>query len=473
MPEGYAIRDCDSTNGTLIKGIRISKAFLAYGTEFQLGSTLLVFCRLNATPERGAVRAAAHGKSHDGSLAVQKFTSHGIGYSLAEWSDVRHVFAAAVPQRGTTLRAQADDALRTIETVTGVHGTRGAIVHQAVFVADPSMIDECRRIIHEFYGKHLPATSYIPQAPCAGKLLAIEAIGLGCGRATVKIERHNEQLVIARHNGITWAHAAPTLARTDTGSAYDQGQAALRALQSLLAGAHLRMDQVIRTWLYQGGIVADEGASQRYKELNRARTDYFAGIHFLRNLLPPGHAMPAYPASTGIGAEGRNLDISAIALATDRTDVVAVPLENPRQTAAYSYAANYSPKSPKFARAVALACGDYAMIFVSGTASIVNSETLHVGDVVAQTQETIENIAALIGEENLARHGLPGMGANLAGLGFARVYIKRKHDYDLVRAVCEQRLGELPMVFAIADICRPELLVEIEGVALSRKVLSP
>ena len=76
--------------------------------------------------------------------------------------------------------------------------------------------------------------------------------------------------------------------------------------------------------------------------------------------------------------------MSAIALATDRKDIIAVPLENPRQTSAYEYATRYGPESPKFSRAIALSCGDYATIFISGTASITGSQTQHAGDIAAQ-----------------------------------------------------------------------------------------
>ena len=81
-----------------------------------------------------------------------------------------------------------------------------------------------------------------------------------------------------------------------------------------------------------------------------------------------------YPASTGIGTEGRDIMISAIALATERDDIVAVPLENPRQTSAYDYSAVYGRESPKFSRAMAVSCGKYATIFISGTASITDSQ---------------------------------------------------------------------------------------------------
>ena len=49
-----------------------------------------------------------------------------------------------------------------------------------------------------------------------------------------------------------------------------------------------------------------------------------------------------------------------------------------------------------------------------------------------------------------------------------RVYLKRPEDLAKCRAICERRFGSVPAIYAVADICRPELLVEIEGVAFSR-----
>jgi hypothetical protein len=59
----------------------------------------------------------------------------------------------------------------------------------------------------------------------------------------------------------------------------------------------------------------------------------------------------------------------------------------------------------------------------------------------------------------------------LDDLAFIRVYIKHQDDYAKCRAVCEERLGELPTIYAIADVCRPDLLVEIEAVAFSANCL--
>jgi enamine deaminase RidA (YjgF/YER057c/UK114 family) len=399
---------------------------------------------------------------------IRKLSQSGVGYSIVDLSDVRHVFAAATPNAGSTFDQQADDALRTIAAVSHEECMRGSIVHQAVFLADMGRLARCRQIMRDFYGPELPATSYIPQPPCGGKMLAIEALGVGQGRGEVQIQRVSEELVVARHHGIAWVHGTKTAAAEEDRPVYERSLGALRDLCKTFGSANARFDQVVRTWFYLGGIAGNDGPAQRYQELNRARTDFFRDVHFLNGRAPAGQNGRPYPASTGIGTAGRGLVLSAIALVSDRSDIRALPLENPRQTAAYDYAASYSPQSPKFSRAMVLSCGAYTTIFISGTASITHSQTRHPGDAVKQTGETLDNIAALIAEENLRRHGLPGLGTSLASLGFARVYIKRPEDYIVVRAVCEQRLGTLPTIYAIADICRPELLVEIEGVAFSR-----
>ncbi|GAB6166734.1 hypothetical protein JCM19992_27340 [Thermostilla marina] len=404
---------------------------------------------------------------------IRKICDDGVGYSVVGLNDVRHVFAAAVPRRGETLHEQAQDALKTIESVIREEGTVGSIVHQAVFLADISQMDECRRIMRDFYGDDLPATTYIPQKPCEGKLLAIEALGVGRRKGDVAIQRISEQLVRAEHNGIAWVHCANVRPQIDSPEVYDRSLDAFARMRDLLASVDVRFDQVIRTWLYLGGIVEGEGDKQRYKELNRARTDFFQGIRFMADRLVKKDVGCVYPASTGIGADDREIAMSCIALATDRSDIVAMPLENPRQTAAFEYGAFYSPKSPKFSRAVALSCGNYATILISGTASITNSETQHIGDVEAQTHETLDNIAALIGEPNLARHGLPQLGTTLENLALVRVYVKRQEDFEKTRAVCQARLGDVPTIYAIADVCRDDLLVEIEGMAFSQRGGAP
>ena len=405
---------------------------------------------------------------------IRKESSDGIGYSVVELNDVRHVFASASPRQGEDLHEQAADALNTIESVIQEEGTRGSIVKQAVFLKNLEQRKICHQIMKDFYGDELPATSYIQQPPCEGKLLTIEALGVGRGQGEVEIERFSERMVVTRHDGIDWVHLANIFPETSATSVYDRSMDILQLSAKGLNARGFRYNQIIRTWLYLGDIVGPEstvgGETQRYKELNRARTDFYGDLTFGDNRTPPGVDRAIYPASTGIGTEGKDVMMSAIAMVTDRDDITLLPLENPQQTSAFDYGQEYSPESPKFARAMAITNGDIASTFVSGTASITESETRFIGDVEGQTRQTLENIAELIGEDNFRQHGAAGLGATLDDLALVRVYIKNQEDYAKTRAVCEGRLGELPIVYAVADICRPELLVEIEGIAFSGQV---
>jgi enamine deaminase RidA (YjgF/YER057c/UK114 family) len=156
-----------------------------------------------------------------------------------------------------------------------------------------------------------------------------------------------------------------------------------------------------------------------------------------------------------------------MALESNRHDVFVMPMENPQQTSAYDYRAKYSPQSPKFSRAMAVVQGSFVTTLVSGTASIVNARSCHIGDVVRQTEQTIENIEHLINRDNFARHGMAGNGATLKDIAKVRVWVKRPDDYEPCRGVCERLLPRVPAMYLQADVCRPDLLVEIEAVAFS------
>ncbi len=399
---------------------------------------------------------------------IRTVTNAGIGYSVVELNDVRHVFAAAVPRKAGDVAVETGDALRTIQAVIDEEGIRGSIVKQAVFFRDAADLGACQEVINAFYGPDLPATAYIHQAPCAGKRVAIEALGVGRGRGEVAIERYSQHLAVASHNDIAFVHVAGIAPAPAAAGVYEQSLRCFREMERCLQQAGAGFHQVIRTWLYLGDIVGPDGETQRYKELNRARADFFREVCFIAGQCGSA-ARPGFPASTGIGACGRDVLMSCLALKTERKDVRVVPLENPCQTSAFQYSAVYSPESPRFSRAMALAAGRAATIFVSGTAAITASESRHHGDVAAQTHQTLDNIEALIAEENLVRHDLPGLGATLGDLALVRVYIKRQEDFEATYAACRERLGEVPTIYAVADVCRDELLVEIEAIAVSNR----
>lgn len=169
------------------------------------------------------------------------------------------------------------------------------------------------------------------------------------------------------------------------------------------------------------------------------------------------------PTASAVGVDGarcRALTIHALAAAEG-----GAPVENPRQIPAYSYSRRYGPLPPCFARATRVDQSGAPRLLIGGTASIVGEESQHERDARRQTIETIDNLARLVAHARDAA-GLAPVDDPLTALTDLRVYIVRAEDSG---PVCEHLAARLPanvrLEIAQADLCRRELLVEIEGVA--------
>lgn len=230
---------------------------------------------------------------------------------------------------------------------------------------------------------------------------------------------------------------------------------AFAAFDRLLKKSGVPLHAVIRQWNYMENILGTEDDLQRYQEFNNVRTAYYAD-HFQQN---------GYPAATGIGTNRGGIIIEF--LAVNSREAISLPLDNPRQTAAHDYSEQVlvgracSPKStPKFERARYLELFGQKQVFISGTASILGEKTIGKGDPAKQTGTTIENMLQLYSGETLS--AVTGISHEPA-YGHARVYIKNRKDFPVIKKVFKQYYGNLPVVYILADICRDDLLVEIEG----------
>ena len=444
-------------NSTIVNQVRLG----VHGAETGTTQSRGYYCQAPAP-------TAAGGQHENDMQMIRKVSTKHAAYSVAQQDDTTRVFVAAEPESGDDTRRQTLDALRTIRSIMRDEASLGAVVQQTVFLHSADDLAACRETIETFYGDQLPATTYIHQSPCSQKLVSIEAIGVGREAGDLTVERHSGRAVVTRYAGLAWAHVANVQPDTTAAGTYQRACSMFHQATETLAECGFHYGQIIRTWLYLGDIVGQEEGVQRYFELNRARADFHAGVSFAAGLSTTAGGGPGFPGSTGIGMGGRAMVMSGIALATARDDVRVVPLENPSQTSAFSYGRRYGPESPQFARGLTVVHGDCALTFISGTASITGSETRFVGDVHGQTEQTLDNIAALISPDNMRRHGMPGLGATLDDLAVARVYVKYAEDAQAVQTVCRARMGQLPMNCAVADVCRPELLVEVEGIAFSR-----
>jgi chorismate lyase/3-hydroxybenzoate synthase len=220
----------------------------------------------------------------------------------------------------------------------------------------------------------------------------------------------------------------------------------------------------VRFWNHIPGIGEETGGGlDRYRVFNKGRkaalARWIGESAFERRL----------PAATGVGHEGDDLVVHCLACAAE-----GQPLENPRQRPAYRYSARYGPTSPSFARATRLTLGrgGRQTLLVGGTASVCGEDTAHIADLDAQFDETVENLRALLAAAQGAggaaddRSCADEPACELERFTSVRIYYRRAEDESHVRA---RSLALFPRAQVIelmrADICRPELLVEIEGQA--------
>jgi chorismate lyase/3-hydroxybenzoate synthase len=219
----------------------------------------------------------------------------------------------------------------------------------------------------------------------------------------------------------------------------------------------------LRIWNYVPEIrrPSDEGFS-RYEVFNEGRKQGY--VEWYGESDRSGRV-----PSAGVGHRGEAFVLHALACSRPAT-----PVENPRQRPAYRYSTRYGPAAPCFSRGSRLAGGLPSMRWpalgvVAGTASIVGEDSRHFGDVEAQLRETCLNLA-VVGAK-LAGGALPerleddAAAAALALYRELRVYVVHEGDASDVASELRERLPGLARLdFVAADLCRPELLVEAEGI---------
>jgi chorismate lyase / 3-hydroxybenzoate synthase len=205
-----------------------------------------------------------------------------------------------------------------------------------------------------------------------------------------------------------------------------------------------------RAWNYMPNITEVTHGLERYQQFNAGRQLGFADS--------ARTATGNVPAACALGVRGGPLSVAFLAGRSP-----TLPIENPRQVSAYHYPKQYGPQSPTFSRASLAQLHKQELLLLSGTASIVGHETVHVGDVKNQTLEILTNIQAVLSQANL--HSKSADGYRLQDLNM-RVYVRHAKDADLIRSVLNERIGtDHQALYLHADICRADLDVEIEGIA--------
>ncbi len=256
-------------------------------------------------------------------------------------------------------------------------------------------------------------------------------------RSQTRVRRENRPgLLLATSEGYCFGMirqpvAAPGGARPPLA---DAAQAAYARMLSAIRGAGC--PNLLRIANFVPHITRIEAAEERYRSFNAGRQEALAAF---------GYDPVQAPAACGLGRTGDDLLVWFLAGREPGRNI-----DNPRQVSPRLYPERYGTRRPAFARATVAA----GLLMVSGTASIVGHESLHAGDVLAQTDETIRNLDAL----------LTGVGVDLGRDALRlKVYLRHAADRDPVT----HRLAEAgfppPDAILQSEICRPELDIEIEA----------
>ncbi len=233
-----------------------------------------------------------------------------------------------------------------------------------------------------------------------------------------------------------------------TGRLEEPVEAAYRSLLQLSGGRH-----VYRVWNFIPGINQVRGGLECYRQFNIGRWSAFESAY--------GRDLRSFmPAATAVGMEG---DKAAVIFLAGREGPDY--FENPAQIPAYHYPADYGPRPPGFARAVQVRHAGSTLALLSGTASIEGHRSIGEGDWELQFRTTQHNIEIMLGRlhARAAWRQDRWQSGDIVDARF-KCYLRHAKSLPLVREWVQESCGDdSHFTYLLADICRADLDIEIEG----------
>lgn len=328
------------------------------------------------------------------------------------------------------------------------------VVFRLVFFGNPAdngeyvvQRDELRIAVLSFFGSNCPAFSYVAQPPLNGGLVMEVLCYMPDENDRISFKKYNDSSYVLLENAdgrFLYSGGWQGDLSADIGV---QSREVFQRIGGLLAAEEFAVDSIVRQWNYIERITVHEAGRQHYQMFNNARGEFYAS----------GQWVNGYPAATGIGSRCGGVLVDFDAVKFKNTICFCTSIDNKLQVAAHAYSDNVLKEggsekaSPKFERAKSLNFDQQRIVYVSGTASIRGEESLGVGSIERQTKITLENISLLT--DNMP-------------MSSARVYLKHREDYEVVKHCFALREKNVAVLFVEADVCRDELLIEIEGIVV-------
>ncbi|MCC8132346.1 MAG: endoribonuclease L-PSP [Tannerellaceae bacterium] len=335
---------------------------------------------------------------------------------------------------------------------------QGAVLRLAFFGMPPDNEEYLLRRellkekVREKFGDQLPALSYVSQPPLHTSLI-MEA-------HLLQNWDHTDHLYCRCLDGLSYVIWENPYGRFLYAGGFQtdilqwtiekQSAEVFNRIGKLLHEENFPVHSIVRQWNYIERITDFEGENQHYQSFNNARSDFYTG-----DLWPQG-----YPAATGIGTNLGGILVDLDAAVFTSPEGFVTPIDNKLQVAAHAYSgqvlaeAQHKKATPKFERAKSITAGSDRLVYISGTAAIRGEESLTGVGLDRQLHITMENIAQLTGN---------------AEIRMLRVYLKEKKNYSRSKKLMESYGFSIPVSYMWADVCRDELLIEIEGIAIEKK----
>lgn len=308
---------------------------------------------------------------------------------------------------------------------------------------------ELHNIVKDYFGTQSPLVSFIAQKSSSDTLIAEVTYLVD---TDARITHHSRYKVLER--GATKELMTEGIIPADiTASTFEQAREIFIAIEDILTSEGFRISDIYRQWNYIEDITITTEGSQNYQEFNDARSLFYSKTKWSNG----------YPAATGIGTSRGGIMIELYAI--KGSTAANKPIDNPLQVAAHNYSQEVlegkvmkelaERTTPKFERARILG----NTIYISGTAAIKGERSTDSDDTVSQADTTMQIMNNLISKENIPTP------CNGAKYDLLRIYVKHEDAIPAVKEYMNAHYPATPKHYLVSDICRPELLIEIEGIA--------
>ena len=352
------------------------------------------------------------------------------------------LYLTVAPPEGDSLPSQAHDLYLAVRDLLAAAGAR--IFSERVFATEEAMpvVEAERRAALGKLDDAVRPTKVVVSPGMAGPFAGVQVHAISADMLPrplrgpeVDSPAFGRELRLGRDRWLTVSGMGPS----GDGAPGEQARSMFEAVGRFLRQAGADMRSVVRTWLWLRDIC------DWYGDFNAARTDFFEREGLIRR----GDGPPRLPASTGIGlgcASGSACAIDFIAMpgAEDRIEFFEA---GGQQESAFAYGSAFS-------RAAVAPMPGGRTLFVSGTAAIdAQGRTEHVGDAEAQIEATLRHARALLSQVGCGDEHVLG----------AMVYCKTPQVERAFRSGWTSLIW--PAVTMVGDVCRPDLLFEVELIA--------